>query len=291
MRFLNPCNDVAFKKIFGSENHKDITISFLNSVLENTDEKSIQEVQFLNTEQKRILKDKKENILDILCTDQAGNKYLIEVQVERAKEFGKRIVFYASKTYALQLGSTESYTKLKPVVAIAVLDFILFPEKKAYKSIHSLIDEKTGEQDLKELRFVFIELDKFVKTEAELVTAEDKWIYFLKNIKEQDHIPAPLQEKVFKEACDEAQGMTWSEEEHAVYDYVLKKTMDTQAYIDNAREEGLAKGQARGEILGRLEEKRILAQKLFAIGVSLDIIMKTTELTRDELKKIIDFIN
>src|SRR5271166_1988010 len=98
MRFLNPCNDVAFKKIFGSEEHKSITISFLNSILEYTGEHTIKNVQFLNTEQKRVIKEKKDNSLDILCTDQIGNKYIIEIQVERVKEFDKHIVFYGAKT-------------------------------------------------------------------------------------------------------------------------------------------------------------------------------------------------
>ncbi|MGL4378508.1 MAG: PD-(D/E)XK nuclease family transposase, partial [Microcoleaceae cyanobacterium] len=33
MRFINPKTDFAFKKIFGSEQSKDILISFLNGML------------------------------------------------------------------------------------------------------------------------------------------------------------------------------------------------------------------------------------------------------------------
>ena len=104
MQFLNPCNDVAFKKIFGSDEHKNITISFLNSILEYSGNQKITDVQFLNTEQKGILPDKKDNILDILCTDQIGTKYIVEIQVAGMDEFDKRIVFYDAKTYAMQLG-------------------------------------------------------------------------------------------------------------------------------------------------------------------------------------------
>ena len=74
MRFLNPLNDVAFKKIFGPEGHKAVTIYFLNSILEYSGDDKISDVQFLNTEQKGILPDKKDNILDILCLDQAEFK-------------------------------------------------------------------------------------------------------------------------------------------------------------------------------------------------------------------------
>lgn len=34
MKFVNPRNDVAFKKIFGNEEHTEILISFLNAVLD-----------------------------------------------------------------------------------------------------------------------------------------------------------------------------------------------------------------------------------------------------------------
>lgn len=59
MQFLNPCNDVAFKKIFGSEEHKNVTISFLNSILEYTGKQQITDVQFLNNEQNAYCRAKK----------------------------------------------------------------------------------------------------------------------------------------------------------------------------------------------------------------------------------------
>jgi len=243
MKFLNPCNDVAFKKIFGSEEHKSVTISFLNSILEYTGRSVIKDVQFLNTEQKRIMKGKKDNILDILCTDQSGSKYIVEVQVEGIKAFGKRIVFYGTKTYAMQLGTAQSYHKLEPVIAVSILDFILFSKKKEYKSIHLLLDKKTYEHDLKELSFAFIELPKFTKQEHELVSAEDKWIYFLKNISKQDNVPVPLQNKEFGEACHTAERMTWTEEELNAYDDAIVRATDAKGSLEFAEEKGEARGR------------------------------------------------
>ena len=48
MKFADPKNDLAFKKIFGNENHKNILISFLNAVLDFKDEKVIVEVSLAN---------------------------------------------------------------------------------------------------------------------------------------------------------------------------------------------------------------------------------------------------
>jgi len=282
MQFLNPCIDVAFKKIFGSEEHKRVTISFLNSILELTGQRAIKNVQFLNTEQHELRDKKKENYLDILCTDQVDNTYIIEVQVERVKTFDKRITYYATKTYALQLGAAQSYYKLKPVIAIAVLGFTLFPKKKAYKSIHNLLDIKTHEHDLEELTFAFIELPKFEKTENELVTNEDKWLYFLKNIDEQNHVPAPLNKGEFEEACHAIERMTWTEAEINAYDYSIIKTTDVQGGLELAFEDGEKKGETKGK-----REKAIeIATKMLGAGIDIATIAQTTGLTIEEIKKL-----
>lgn len=287
MRFLNPIIDVAFKKIFGSQEHKQIIISFLNSILEYTGKRSITEVQFLNTEQKRMIDGKKDNILDILCIDQSENRYIVEVQVEGMKEFGKRIVYYASKTYALQLGAKQSYRALSPVVAISILDFSLFPDKKAYKSIHNILDIKTHEHDLQELSFAFVELSKFNKQEHELKSDEDKWLYFLKNIDTKKHIPEPLKEGVFKEACNAAERMKWTEEEFNAYEDAIVRATDVIGKRDFAFEEGERKGQKEGKKEGERESKIAIAQSLLKSGkLSIEDISLATGLTTNEIEEL-----
>lgn len=285
MRFLNPCNDVAFKKIFGSEEHKSVTISFLNSILEYTGDRTIKDIQFLNTEQKRILKDKKDNILDILCTDQAQNKYIVEIQVENVKAFGKRIVFYSAKTYALQLGFAQSYHNLSPVIAISILNFTLFPNKQAHKSIHEILDKKTHEHDLQELSFAFVELPKFTKKEHELVSDEDKWLYFLKHINEQDNVPSVLSNGAFEEACHTAQRMTWSEDELNAYDDAIVKATDIKGSIELAFEKGQANGQAKGGAIGQFKEKLEIAKQLLKV-LDINTIAAITGLSIEEIKKL-----
>jgi predicted transposase/invertase (TIGR01784 family) len=276
MQFLDPRNDVAFKKIFGSEEHKQITISFLNSMLNYTKERSIKDVQFLNTEQHPlILREKKENILDILCTDQQGHKYIVEMQVEQVKEFGKRMVYYGAKTYALQLGRSAPYHQLKPVIVIAILNFVMFPEKQYYKSIHRILDEKSHECDLSELTFVFVELKKFNKTESELLSAEDKWIYFIKEIRKQNHIPAPLAQEEFEEACHAAERMRWSEEELNAYDDAFVRATDQKTSLELAIEKGLA--------MGIEKERNDIIRAMFAHGLDAQ---KITSLTGIPLKQI-----
>ncbi len=81
MQFLNPINDLAFKKIFGNEQKKYILISFLNSILELSTQEQITEVTLLNSNQAPHLPDAKETILDVRCHDQTGAEYIVEMQV------------------------------------------------------------------------------------------------------------------------------------------------------------------------------------------------------------------
>ncbi len=47
-KFLDPKNDVAFKRVFGSEEHKDILIHFINDILEFKDNDQIESVEYLS---------------------------------------------------------------------------------------------------------------------------------------------------------------------------------------------------------------------------------------------------
>ena len=46
-RYLDPTNDVAFKKLFGTEKHKPLLISFLNAILALTGDHRIKRIEFL----------------------------------------------------------------------------------------------------------------------------------------------------------------------------------------------------------------------------------------------------
>jgi len=102
VRFLDPKNDVAFKKIFGSEKNKDILIHFLNDILEFTNDNQITEVEFLTPVQDPEIAAKKQSIVDVLCKDKLGVQYIIEMQVDPSAGFEKRAQYYAAKAYCRQ---------------------------------------------------------------------------------------------------------------------------------------------------------------------------------------------
>ncbi len=78
-KYLNPKNDLAFKQIFGEKKNKDILIAMLNVVLKNQLHKPIKQVEFLKTSQDPRVAVEKQSIVDVLCEDQDGCKYIIEM--------------------------------------------------------------------------------------------------------------------------------------------------------------------------------------------------------------------
>ena len=76
-KYLNPRNDIAFKKIFGSEKNKNILLALLNSVLKQQLQGEIKDATFLQRAQDPETAVKKSSVVDLKCEDDAGNTALM----------------------------------------------------------------------------------------------------------------------------------------------------------------------------------------------------------------------
>ena len=109
MKFADPKNDIAFKKIFGDENHKEVLISFLNSILNFKNENKIVDVILVNPYQVPKIEELKETILDIKATNKKGEHFIVEMQKNDKGDFAKRSLYYTSKAYVNQLNVILNY--------------------------------------------------------------------------------------------------------------------------------------------------------------------------------------
>ncbi len=78
-KFLDPKNDISFKRIFGTEKNKDILIHFLNDILGFTGKSTIRDIEFLSTIQDPDIASKKQSIVDVLCRDENGLQVIVEM--------------------------------------------------------------------------------------------------------------------------------------------------------------------------------------------------------------------
>ena len=270
MKFVDPKNDLAFKKIFGNENKKEILISFLNSVLDFKDEKTIVSVTLDNPYQLPDIQELKETILDIKATNQNGDKFIVEMQKKDLSNFAKRSLYYTSKAYVSQIEKGEEIINLKKVYYIAILNFDMF-ENKNYISRHLIINQETTTQDLKDFEFTFIELKKFDTKLEDLNTTIDKWIYFINNASSFDLIPKEYEDiKEFQEAFQIANKYSWNKKELEYYDSMDLKQADDKNALETAEKKGILK----------------VATNLLNANVDIKTIKLTTGLTDMELANL-----
>jgi len=273
MQFVDVKNDIAFRKIFGNENRKASLISFLNAILAFEGDQRIVEIDILNPYQLPKLRGGKVTIVDVRATDQRGDTYIVEMQVGALEGFGKRVLYYFSKSYSDQIERGDFYRKLKPVIFIAILDFV-FTDNPKYISRNRVMDVETNEQVLKDIEFNFIELPKFNLELKDLGSLSEKWIYFLKNAESLDVIPENTDDEGLRYAYEDANKQTWTKAELAAYDYAFMREEDERAKLDYA--------ENKGKQLRNIE----IARKMLQRGTDIEMIVQITDLSQEEVNAL-----
>ena len=133
--------------------------------------------------------------------------------------------------------------KLKNMYTIAILDFVFDEdkdEKEKFRYDVKLLDMDTKKVFYDKLTFIYLEMPKFSKTENELETRFDKWLFVLKNLNKPDRIPPKLNETIFIKLFETAEIARFGKEEFRSYQESLDAYRDLKNSIDTALEEGIA---------------------------------------------------
>ncbi len=139
------------------------------------------------------------------------------------------------------------------------------------------------------LTFIYLEMTKFNKTEAELITHFDKWLYLLKNLHKFRDIPAVLQERIFRKAFQIAEVSNLNKEEMNAYEADLKYRRDWKNAMDFAVKEAsekAAKEAATKAAAKARAEKQAIVRALKSAEVATTIIAQSTGLTADEINTL-----
>lgn len=132
-------------------------------------------------------------------------------------------------------------------------------------------------------------MPKFNRTEDELETMFDKWLFVLRNLSSLLERPRALQNRVFDHLFEAVEIARLSKAELSEYWDSLKDFRDWYSVISMAekkgREEGKAEGLEEGLNKGR-KKKKENARNPKRLGVVIGIISQATRLTQDEVKQI-----
>ncbi len=208
--------------------------------------------------------------------------------------------------------------KLKAVYCVGILDFEFSQPNKMQSILQESVKEENGNlkeiETIKEnylhivklkdqfnnvfydkLTFAFVEMPKFNKKEHELVTYLDKWFYFLKNLDSLNDIPLIYKdETIIIDAFKKAEYLNLPKEDKDSYFYSLKVYRDLHNVIDTAESEGIKKGielgieigVEKGKLEGEKQKAIKTAKKMLKDNLDIEMIIKYSGLTIDEIEKI-----
>ena len=268
-RYANFYTDFAFKKLFGTDANKDLLISFLNSLFDGRE--VIKDLHYLNSEHLGASAKDRKSVFDVYCETENGEKILIEMQKASQKYFIDRSIYYSTFPIQEQAQKGDWDFRLNKVYTIGILNFT-FDEQDLSEMHHEvmLMDTVRKEVFYDKLTYIYLEMPKFHKEEAELVTLFDKWMYAIKNLAFLMERPKALQELVFQRFFEQAEIANFTPTERYDYRESQKDSWDLYAITETAVE------NKSKEIAGKMKSK----------GFAVTEISEMTGLPVEEINKI-----
>lgn len=285
--YIDPRTDFGFKYLFGTPMNKELLIGFLNALFHGTH--IITDLTYLNSEQLGIRKEDRRAIFDVYCETESGEKFIVEMQNVFQQFFKDRSVYYSTFPIREQAKRGDWDYRLEAVYTVGILNFVFDDDKNSKDYFHhevKLMDVNTQKVFYDKLTFIYLELPKFTKTEHELDTLFDKWVFVLKNLSRLLERPAALQERVFNRLFETASIARFTPKQLREYEDSVKAYRDIVNAVNTARMEGMEEGMEKGMEKGREEERIGIARTLKTMGLDASAIHKATGLTTEEIWKL-----
>jgi predicted transposase/invertase (TIGR01784 family) len=282
MNYLDPKNDLTFKKVFGQHPH--LLKSFLNAILPLPEGSFIETLEYLPAELAPENPLQKYSIVDVRCRDNNGRQFIVEMQMHWTTGFMQRVLFNASKAYVRQLDKSFKFESLQPVYALSLVNENFQPTKPEYYHHYQIVNIEDTDQQIEGLEFVFVELQKFKARNLTEKKLQVLWLRFLTEIDESTtEAPADLLDNSdITEALENLKTSAFSKAELDAYD----KYWDSVRVELTLQSGYYNKGLAEGETLGELQKAYKTAITGFAKSISIEDLSELTELPRPILEKL-----
>ena len=245
-------------------------------------------------DRKRGLEEGKAFILDLLVEfetlvdgESIHQSAIVEMQTTDKKNFAKRVLAYACRTYIDEIGKGDEYEKLKRVYSVVFTTANLSQFKGLPEHYHIASIRREGEEDrvyMSDLKFVVVELGKFTLGIKELVDSLDRWCYFLKHSSKLDdeEIERLKEDKTMARALQNLAEISSDGEIRRQLDAIDRFERDMVAK-SRYREE---RAEARGIKKGKAEGICQTALEFLRAGIEMATVKECTGLSEAELKKL-----
>jgi len=292
-KYIDPFTDFGFKWLFGTEENKALLISFLNDLLDL--DSNIVDIEYRNLEKLGLSIVDRKAIFDIFCTDEKNNNFIVELQRGKQKYFKDRSIYYTSFPIQEQSKKGDWDYELKKVYFVGILEFNMFENENNdnYLTKVQLCNTDTKEVFYDKLAYYYIEMPKFKKSENELSSHLEYWLYMLNNMANLQEIPKRFKDDtLIKEAFDISEFLALDKDRQFAYQQDLKTRLDYKNVMDYAKEMAEEKGHKEGHKKGHKEghKEGLIEVVKESLKQNLDIntIMTITGLSKKEIELLKD---
>ncbi len=307
--FISFLSDYGFKVTFGDESDTLFLRKSLQALIGM--EAPVQQVTFLSNEFVGLTKEGRSGLYDLICEDEHGNTFIVEMQLGRYKNFMQRLKFYAFQKFSTLVNQGDFiYKDLKKIYCIAFLEKNIFPESKEYYH-YGTLQNQNGEEMDSQITYLIVEISKFEKRKSEVATDLEKLIYIMKNLenfKDGKELPEFAGEGWISRAIEKLHNGRMTAEQRMFYAMTIAREAAKEQMwkesIDEAMDKGMREGmekmkaakdremeektkKAEKKAAKKAKKKTLkMAKKLKARGMSDTEIAEITELTIEEVENL-----
>ena len=284
--------DWAIKRLLRQKANFDVLEGFLTVFLGE----KVTILEILESESNQLSAEDKFNRVDIKARNSKDEISIIEIQNTRELYYLERILYGVAKAITEHISLGETYYKVKKIYSISVLYFdigkgndYLYYGQNHFVGVHTgdHLQVNVKERDAIVSRmpaeifpeYVLIRVNEFDKV---AVTPLEEWMKYLKDGTIRPDTTAPG----LSEAREKLKYFSMPPKERMAYDEHLSAVMIQNDVLDSAKLEGKIEGRAEGRAEGRDEERFSIARNMKQLGISVDVIVKSTGLTSGEIETL-----
>lgn len=272
-------NDVIFQTFFARKGNEEFLIDFLNALLN----KNIQKIEIreeVNLE--RLTREEKGGRLDLQAKLEDGTIVSIEMQIRDEGNFKERTTLYAGKVEARETKKGTDYEDISQIIMINILGFNLLDVDDYISETAIVLDKHRNYEVLDGIKWYFIELPKFRKTNPNMNEKINQWLAFIDDNNKEWVDMAENKNETLKKARIEMNHLAGDAEIRRLAELREKWEMDRISAINYATKIGKEEGIEEG----KKKEKLEIAIEMLKEKMPIETIAKLTKLSKEEIEKI-----
>lgn len=278
-KYISILSDYGFKLTFADESDTVFLRRALQALIQS--EVPIIKVQFLSNEFIGLTENARGGLYDLICEDEKGNSFIVEMQLGVYKNYIQRAKFYAFQRFnTLVAKGKYRFKNLTKIYCIGILAKGIFSNSKQYYHFGTLKNQ-IGEELDNQIAHVIVEIDKFIKAAIEIHTDLDKLIYLMKNqeiINKIGELPEFLSEDWIEKAMKKLDKSLMTPDQRMHFEMLLAKNATIMAMEEDKRQKEIEES--------RMKEKKEIALQMKKEGEPMIKIQRYTGLSTDEIEAL-----